>query len=60
MSDHPNAEFIDILTPSLSSPNFERSIHIYYATAVVRVQDGPLNLRNILAEFGGSGETMPE
>ena len=60
MSEHPDAGFTDILAPILPTLKFEPTVHVYYGAAVMRVPDGLPKLKDFPAEFGGSGETMPE
>lgn len=60
MSVHPDGGFVDVFAAILKSVEFKPSIHVFYGEKVVSVHDGLPKFRDVPAEMGGSGETVPE
>ena len=60
MTDHPGADFTDVYAAVLPSVAFEPTLHAHYESTVLRVKDGLPKLKDLPAEMGGSGETLPE
>ena len=44
----------------MSSSKFEPMLHVFYAEKVVSIKDGLPKMKDVPAEMGGSGETLPE
>ncbi|MFQ5565369.1 MAG: GFA family protein [Paracoccaceae bacterium] len=60
MTDHPGADFTDVYAAILPSLDFEPGVHVWYGERVLRIPDGLPKFKDFPAEFGGSGETLPE
>lgn len=60
MTDHPGLGLIDVYAATIPSLAFEPAVHVNYAETVLPMKDGLPKLKDFPAEFGGSGETMPE
>ncbi|MFO7648629.1 MULTISPECIES: GFA family protein [Halomonas] len=60
LTEHPELGLIDIYAALLPDLPFEPALHVHYQEAVLRVADGLPKLRDVPAEMGGSGETLPE
>jgi hypothetical protein len=60
MTDHPGGGFTDVYAAVLPDLAFEPSLHLYYAERVLAIPDGLPKYRDLPAEFGGSGEQLPE
>lgn len=60
MTDHPGGDFTDVYAAVLPSLAFEPALHVHYESAELRVRDGLPKLKDLPAEMGGSGETLPE
>jgi hypothetical protein len=60
MTDHPPLGLTDVYAATLPDLKFEPGVHVNYAETVLRMRDGLPKLRDFPAEFGGSGETVPE
>ena len=60
MTDHPGMQLVDVYAAVLPELNFEPALHVFYAEKVVSVKDGLPKMKDMPAEFGGSGETLPE
>jgi hypothetical protein len=57
---HPEWGLADVHAASLPTLDFRPRSHINYACTVLPMKDGLPKLRDMPAEVGGSGETMPE
>ena len=42
------------------SLTFEPGLHVHYESTVLRIKDGLPKMKDVPAEMGGSGETLPE
>jgi hypothetical protein len=60
MTDHPGADFTDVYAAILPSVTFEPGLHVHYESTVLRIRDGLPKMKDVPAEMGGSGETLPE
>jgi hypothetical protein len=60
MTDHPGGNFTDVYAAVLPSLAFEPGLHVHYESTVLRIRDGLPKLKDVPAEMGGSGETLPE
>ncbi len=60
MSVHPPLQMIDVYAATIPTLPFEPAVHVNYAETVLPMRDGLPKLRDFPAEFGGSGQTMPE
>lgn len=60
MTGHPGFGLTDVPAAILPSVAFAPSLHLHYASAVMRMADGLPKLRDFPAEVGGSGEFVPE
>jgi hypothetical protein len=60
MTDHPPLGLIDVYAATIPSLKFAPGVHVNYAETVLPIKDGLPKLKDFPAEFGGSGEMMPE
>ena len=60
MTRHPPLGLVDVFAATLPTLNFTPGVHINYAQTVLPIRDGLPKLKDFPAEFGGSGETIPE
>jgi hypothetical protein len=51
---------IDVFTATIPSLDFKPALHVNYGETVLRIRDGLPKMKDFPAEFGGSGETVPE
>ena len=51
---------VDVFTATIPDLPFAPAVHVNYAETVLPIRDGLPKLRDFPAEFGGSGEVMPE
>ena len=60
MTDHPHMGLIDVYAALLPQLEFKPALHVFYGESVLRIRDGLPKMRDVPAEMGGSGETLPE
>lgn len=60
LTDHPGLGLIDVYAATIPTVAFVPAVHVNYAETVLPMKDGLPKLRDFPAEFGGSGETVPE
>ena len=60
MTVHPPLEMIDVFSATLPDLVFVPEVHVNYAETVLPMRDGLPKLKEFPAEFGGSGEVVPE
>ena len=60
MTDHPPLGLVDVYAATIPTVAFVPAVHVNYAETVLPMKDGLPKLRDFPAEFGGSGETVPE
>lgn len=57
---HPTIGMIDVHASTIPDFPFRPTLHVNYQEHVLPIRDGLPKLRDMPAEIGGSGETMPE
>jgi predicted GNAT family acetyltransferase len=60
MTDHPRMRLIDVYANLLQGYKHEPTLHANYGSKMVSVKDGLPKFRDLPAELGGSGETLPD
>jgi len=60
MTNHPPIGLLDVYAATLPALKFAPGVHVNYAQTVLPMRDGLPKLKDFPAEFGGSGEMMPE
>jgi hypothetical protein len=60
MAEHPPLSMIDVFAATIPDLKFSPMVHVNYAESVLPMRDGLPKLKDFPAEFGGSGESMPE
>jgi len=60
MTAHPPLAMVDVFAATLPELPFRPEVHIHYAETVLPMKDGLPKLKDFPAEFGGSGEMVPE
>ncbi|WP_315757936.1 GFA family protein [Bradyrhizobium sp. SZCCHNRI2007] len=60
MTDHPPLGMIDVYAATIPTLKFTPGVHVNYAETVLPIKDDLPKLKDFPAEFGGSGEMMPE
>jgi hypothetical protein len=60
MTNHPPLGLLDVYAATIPTLRFMPGVHVNYAETVLPMRDGLPKLKDFPAEFGGSGELMPE
>ena len=60
MTGHAPLGLVDVYAATLPSLKFEPGLHVNYAETVLPMKDGLPKLKDFPAEFGGSGDILPE
>jgi hypothetical protein len=60
MTDHPTLGLTDVYAATIPSVAFTPGVHVNYAETVLPIKDALPKLKDFPAEFGGTGETVPE
>jgi hypothetical protein len=59
-TDHPTMGLVDVYAAMLPELKFEPALHVHYQETVLRIPDGRPKMKDMPAEMGGSGVTLPE
>ena len=60
MTDHPGMKLVDVFTSVLRDFTYEPTLHVHYGNKTIPMKDGLPKFKDLPADFGGSGETLPE
>lgn len=60
MTDHPGMGLVDVYAATIPSFVFKPGLHVHYQETVLPIRDGLPKMKDMPAEMGGSGETLPE
>ncbi|MEZ5666476.1 MAG: GFA family protein [Alphaproteobacteria bacterium] len=60
LTDHPGMGLVDVYANILQGFEHRPAVHVNYASKMVSVKDGLPKFKDFPAEFGGSGETLPD
>ena len=60
MTRHPGLGVVDVFAATIPDLDFKPGLHINYAETVLPIRDGLTKFRDFPADFGGSGEEIPE
>jgi hypothetical protein len=59
-SEHPSMGLIDVFAATIPSLDFQPGVHVHYGESVLSIKDGLPKMKDLPAEMGGSGDTVPE
>jgi len=59
-TEHPEMGLIDVYAAVLPQLPFQPGVHVNYQESVLHVRDGLPKMKDMPAEMGGSGDTLPE
>jgi hypothetical protein len=60
MTRHPGLGVVDVYAATIPGLKFQPGLHINYAETVLPMKDGLPKFKDFPADFGGSGEEVPE
>ncbi|WP_025658699.1 GFA family protein [Rhizobium sp. IBUN] len=59
-TEHPTWGVTDVYAALLPDLDYTPALHVNYQESVLRIRDGLPKYRDMPAEMGGSGDTLPE
>ncbi len=59
-TEHPTWGVTDVYAALLPDLDYTPALHVNYQESVLRIRDGLPKYKDMPAEMGGSGETLPE
>ena len=60
LSEHPGIGIVDVFAATIPDLPFRPALHVHYQESVLRIADGLPKMKDMPADFGGSGETIAE
>jgi hypothetical protein len=57
---HPAWKLVDVYAAVIKDFPFEPGVHVHYQETVLNMRDGLPKMKDLPAEMGGSGQTLPE
>ncbi len=60
MTDHPQWNLVDVYAATLPTLAHKPGVHVHYQESVFPIRDGVTKMRDLPAEMGGSGATLPD
>ncbi len=59
-TDHPAWSLIDVYAATIPDFPYQAGVHVHYQETKLRLHDGLPKMKDLPAEMGGSGLTLPE
>lgn len=59
-TDHPGFGLVDVYAALLPTLQFQPGVHVHYQETVLRIHDKQPKMKDMPAEMGGSGVTLPD
>jgi hypothetical protein len=60
MAGHPHWNLVDVYAAMIPTLKFKPGVHVHYQESVLPMKDGLPKMKDLPAEMGGSGTTLPE
>ena len=60
MTDHPGMGLVDVYASLIEGFDHQPAMHVHYGRRMLAVRDGLPKFKDLPADFGGSGETLPD
>ena len=60
MTDHPHWSLVDVYAGVIPTFAHKAGVHVHYQETVLHMHDGVTKMKDLPAEMGGSGQTLPE
>jgi hypothetical protein len=57
---HPTMGLTDVYAATIPTLAFKPALHVHYQESVLKLRDGLPKMKDVPAEMGGSGATLPE
>ncbi|MBC8239882.1 MAG: GFA family protein [Alphaproteobacteria bacterium] len=59
-TDHPGMKMIDVYHNVVPGMGHEPALHVFYSMKSISMKDGLPKFKDMPADFGGSGDTLPD
>jgi hypothetical protein len=59
-TEHPHWELVDVYAAAIPDFPYQPGVHVNYQETKLRMKDGLPKMKDLPAEMGGSGATIPE
>lgn len=60
LTEHPGLGLTDVYAAVIPDLEYRPGLHVHYQETVLPLRDGLPKMKDVPAELGGSGETLPE
>ncbi len=60
MTDHPPWNLVDVYAATIPAFEHKAGVHVHYQESVFPIRDGVTKMKDLPAEMGGSGATLPD
>jgi hypothetical protein len=60
LTEHPPWNLVDVYAATIPTFPFEAGVHVHHQESVLRIHDGLPKMKDLPAQMGGSGNTLPE
>ena len=60
MTDHPGMKLVDVYPNAVPGLAHVPELHVHYGNKTVSVKDGLPKFKDMPADFGGSGDMLPD
>jgi len=60
LTDHPTIGLVDVYAATIPELPFKPMLHVHYQETVLHIHDGLPKMKDMPAEMGGSGKTLPQ
>jgi hypothetical protein len=60
MTEHPGMGLVDVYAAIIPALAFRPGVHVHYQESVLPIRDGVPKMKDVPADMGGSGETLPD
>jgi hypothetical protein len=57
---HPTMGLTDVYAATIPTLAFKPALHVHYQESVLKMRDGLPKMKDVPADMGGSGKTLPE
>lgn len=59
-TEHPGMGLTDVYAATIPDFPFQPGLHVHYQESVLRIHDGLTKMKDVPAEMGGSGVSLPD
>ena len=60
LTEHPGMGLTDVYAATIPKLAFKPALHVHYQESVLKIRAGLPKMKDVPADLGGSGQTLPE